>query len=40
MSMLIGSKIAITRSRGAILATRNAKDFDGCNIEVVNPWIE
>jgi predicted nucleic acid-binding protein len=31
---------AITRSRGAILATRNAKDFDGCDIEVVNPWIE
>ena len=31
---------AITRSRGAILATRNAKDFDGCDIEVVNPWVQ
>jgi toxin FitB len=31
---------AITRSRGANLATRNAKDFDGCGIEVVNPWVE
>jgi toxin FitB len=31
---------AITRSRGASLATRNSKDFEGCGIEVVNPWIE
>ena len=31
---------AITRSRGAILATRNAKDFEGCDIVVVNPWVE
>jgi predicted nucleic acid-binding protein len=31
---------AITRSRGASLATRNAKVFDGCGIEVVNPWVE
>jgi predicted nucleic acid-binding protein len=29
---------AIARSRGAILATRNVSDFDGCGIEVVNPW--
>jgi toxin FitB len=29
---------AITRSHGATLATRNAKDFEGCGIEVVNPW--
>ena len=31
---------AITRSRGAILATRNSKDFEGCDIVVVNPWDE
>jgi len=31
---------AITRSRGASLATRNAKDFEGCGIDVVNPWAE
>jgi predicted nucleic acid-binding protein len=31
---------AITRSRGAILATRNAKDFEGCDIVVINPWVE
>jgi predicted nucleic acid-binding protein len=28
---------AITRSRGAALATRNVGDFEGCGIEV-NPW--
>jgi hypothetical protein len=31
---------SIARSRGAILATRNAKDFTGCDIEVVNPWVQ
>ena len=29
---------AITYSRGATLATRNAKDFNNCGIELVNPW--
>ena len=29
---------AITRSRGAAVATRNASDFKGCGIHVVNPW--
>lgn len=31
---------AITRSRGAALATRNSKDFEECGIQVVNPWVE
>ena len=31
---------AITRSHAATLATRNAKDFQGCGIDVVNPWDE
>lgn len=31
---------AITRSHGAVLATRNGKDFEGCGIELVNPWAE
>lgn len=31
---------AIARSRGAALATRNVPDFEGCGIDVVNPWIE
>jgi toxin FitB len=29
---------AITRSHGATLATRNVRDFEGCGIEVLNPW--
>lgn len=29
---------AMTRSRGACLATRNVKDFKDCGIDVVNPW--
>ncbi len=29
---------AIARSRGADLATRNAKDFVDCGISVINPW--
>ena len=29
---------AIAKSRGASLATRNAMDFDGCGIDVINPW--
>jgi len=31
---------AITCSRGAALATRNAKGFEDCGIQVVNPWVE
>jgi predicted nucleic acid-binding protein len=29
---------AIARSRGAVLATRNVPDFEGCGVEVINPW--
>ena len=28
----------IARSRGATLATRNVRDFEGCGIMVVDPW--
>jgi len=31
---------AITRSRGATLATRNTAEFAGCGIRVVDPWLE
>ncbi len=31
---------AIARSRGAILATRNTADFEGCGVRLVNPWTE
>jgi predicted nucleic acid-binding protein len=30
--------VAMTRSRGAGLATRNVKDFEDCGVELVNPW--
>lgn len=29
---------AIARAHHAILATRNTSDFDGCGIDLVNPW--
>lgn len=29
---------AITKSRGARLATRNVKDFTDCGIQVIDPW--
>lgn len=28
----------IARSRGASLATRNVRDFEGCDITLVDPW--
>lgn len=28
----------VVRSRGAALATRNGRDFEGCGIELVDPW--
>lgn len=29
---------AMTRSRGATLATRNMRDFSGCGIDLIDPW--
>ena len=29
---------AIARSRGAEIITRNVGDFEGCGIDVINPW--
>ena len=31
---------AIARSNGASVATRDVNDFEGCGIEVVNPWLQ
>ena len=31
---------AIARSRGASIATRNVKDFEGCGVEVIDPWSD
>ena len=28
----------IARSRGATLATRNMRDFEGCGISLIDPW--
>jgi toxin FitB len=30
--------VAVCRSQGATLATRNVSDFDGTGIEIINPW--
>lgn len=32
--------VAMARSRGASLATRNVKDFDDCGTDIINPWSE
>ena len=29
---------AISHSRGAVLVTRNVRDFEGTGVDVVNPW--
>lgn len=29
---------AVARSRRAVLATRNVKDFEDCGLAIVNPW--
>ena len=29
---------AIARACGAAIATRNVKDFEGCGIDIINPW--
>ena len=29
---------AISRACGAAIATRNVKDFEGCGIDIINPW--
>ena len=38
MSTLDGQIAAIARSRGFIVATRNIKDFEHCQIELINPF--
>ncbi len=31
---------AISRSRGAVLVTRNVRDFEGSGVDVVDPWTD
>ena len=40
MSTLDGQIAAIARSKGFGIATRNIKDFEECQIELVNPFSE
>ena|ERR1700730_2886149 len=39
ISQLDAQIASIARSRGAVLATRNAADFERCGITVLNPWV-
>jgi predicted nucleic acid-binding protein len=38
ISQLDAQIAAIARSRAAAMATRNVGDFEGCGVEVINPW--
>lgn len=38
MSELDAEIAAIARAHGAVLATRNTPDFEGCGVKLVNPW--
>ena len=29
---------AIGRARGAAVATRNGRDFEGCGLKIIDPW--
>lgn len=31
---------AIALTHNAKLATRNTRDFEGCGVELINPWQE
>jgi predicted nucleic acid-binding protein len=31
---------AIGQANGAVLATRNTLDFEGCGVRLVNPWLD
>lgn len=34
-----GLILAIAKSHGAGIATRNVADFDGCGVNITNPWV-
>lgn len=40
LGSLDGQIAAIARSNGARVATRNVRDFDGCGVEVIDPFAE
>ena len=39
VSQFDGQIAAIARSLSASVATRNTADFEGCGIDVLNPWV-
>ena len=39
LSVEDGMIAAICRSRGARLATRNTRDFEGTGVDLINPWV-
>jgi len=38
ISQFDGQIAAIARAQGAVMATRNVSDFEGCGVEVIDPW--
>lgn len=40
MSVPDGQIAAIARSQTLTVASRNTRDFDGCGVELVNPFVE
>jgi toxin FitB len=38
MTTLDAQIAAIAAANGAVVATRNVSDFDGCGVEVIDPW--
>jgi predicted nucleic acid-binding protein len=38
ISQFDAMNVSMARLRGASLATRNVKDFEGCGVDIVNPW--
>ena len=40
MSVVDGQIAAVARSRGCALATRNVTDFEDCDLELINPWLD
>jgi predicted nucleic acid-binding protein len=39
LSVEDGMIASICLDRGAALATRNTKDFEGLGLDLVNPWV-
>jgi predicted nucleic acid-binding protein len=40
MSVVDGQIAAVARSRGCALVTRNVTDFEDCDLELINPWLD